>query len=78
MKKVNDIVQMTYEHKVFREFYDTLEETEDCEQSMYDALLIAEGIFLGGAYLGFEYNFEDVYKKLCSAYEYNKIGGNNE
>lgn len=39
---------------------------------MHDALLIAEGILLGGAYLGFDYDFNDVYDKLLSAYEYNK------
>lgn len=79
MKKVNDIENMVYENRVLREFKVTLEETGDLEQSMHDALLISEGIFLGGSYLGFEYNFKDVYKKLCSAYEYNKkFGGNNE
>jgi len=72
MKKVKDTEQMLYEYKVFREFKDTLEKTEDYEQAMRDALLIAKGIFLGGSYLGFVYDFEDVYKKLRSTYEYNK------
>lgn len=79
MTKVNDIVQMVYEDKVFREFNDTLEKLGDCEQAMHDALLIANGICIGGAYLGFEYDYNKVYVKLRSVYEHHKkFGGNNE
>lgn len=79
MKKVNDIEQMAYENNVSSVFVDTFIETGDLEQAMRDAVLVANAICSGGAYLGFEYDFNKVYKKLCSAYEYNKkFGGNNE
>lgn len=79
MKKVNDIEQMAYENNVSSVFVDTFIETGDLEQAMRDAVLVANAMCSGAAYLGFEYDFNKVYKKICSAYEYNKkFGGNNE
>lgn len=73
MKKVNDIVQMAYEDTVIREYNDTLANTGDCEQALHDALLIADGISSGGAYLGYEYDFNEAYRKLYAVYEHNKL-----
>lgn len=73
MKKVNGIVQMAYEDRVLREYRDTLEKLGDCEQAIHDALLIANGICLGGAYLGYDYDFNEAYRKLYTVYEYNKL-----
>lgn len=73
MKKVNGIAQMVYEDRVLREYRDTLKTLGDCERAIHDALLIADGICLGGTYLGYEYDFNEAYRKLYAVYEYNKL-----
>lgn len=47
--------------------------TVDCEHAIHDALLIAEGICQGGAYHGYEYDFNEAYLKLYVTYEHNKM-----
>lgn len=31
------------------------------------------GICIGATYIGYEYDFNEAYRKLCVVYEYNKL-----
>lgn len=73
MKKVTNTQQMLFEEKVIEEYYLELSLDNNYELAYERAMRTARGIYVGGTYLGYEYDFSSCHLRLNKLY-YNQTG----